>query len=107
MMTVKITSNDVTYGGTEIEVGQWAVTSEDLADFMDSVKVPESLTVLGGTLGLESDWHSPDTYVRAETFSWTVNRYLDDLQGPSGSRETLMIGVKYPEGDDLPAETVF
>jgi len=107
VITLRVSSQSGSVAGTEIAAGEWIVSSEEFADFMDLTAIPPSLTILGGTIGFTADWQSAETYVRAETFSWVANRFLDEREGLNGSRDVVMSGVTYPPADDLPAETVF
>ena len=107
MITLRVSSQSGSVAGTEIAAGEWIVSSEEFADFMDVTAIPPYLTILGGTISVDADWKSAETYVRAETFNWVANRFLDEREGLNGSRQVVMSGVTYPPADDLPAETVF
>jgi hypothetical protein len=93
--------------GAEINVGEWAVSPQEFADFVDAAEVPEQIQVLGGTLPVDSDWRSEDPRVRAETFLWVADLYLDKLAGSGTPRKRVLDGGPERPEDDLPPEAVF
>lgn len=108
MIRVAVSIPDETLKGAEMSVGLWAVSSEQFADFVDGFVLPDSFTTLGGTVAVTADWHSRDSFDRAETFRYVAQRYLEQEYGPLlGPFTVEMEGVVAPNDPSLPASTVF
>lgn len=108
MIKVRVATADGEVVGAEIGVGQWMVSDENFADFVDTYEPPESFTTLGGTVAVVADWRSRDRFARAETFRHVAEAWLEQEYGPILRPFTVDIeGVDSEDDESLPADTVF
>ena len=108
MISIKVSCLDGSVSGAEIRAGSWVTAPEEFADFFDEFVLPESFTVLGGTVSVESNWYSSESFERAEMFIKVAQRYLDREFSPLMSPITVdMVGVEPLKPEVVPAGTVF
>ena len=108
MIQIKMSWADGSVSGAELELGQWVVRPEEFADFFDTATLPESFTILGGTVPAVSDWYSDESLVRAEMFIKIGYQYFDKYYSSVLTPVKVeMDGVEFDAGETLPEGTVF
>lgn len=108
MIRVRVAVPDAEVVGAEIGLGQWMVSDENFADFVDDYELPDSFTTLGGTVAVVADWRNPDGFSRAEMFRYVAEAWLEQEYGPILQPFTVDIdGVDLGDEESLPADTVF
>ena len=108
MMSIKVSGAETSVAGVETDVGMWIIAPESFADFFDTALLPESFTVLGGTMPVVSDWQSPEAFVRAEMFIKVAQNYLVQEFGLKAlPTQVEIVGLEPFEENVAPEDAVF
>lgn len=108
MIRVRVGVPDGFVVGAEMAIGQWVVSDERFAAYMDDFTLPDGFVTLGGTVAVTADWRSADPFDRAETFRYVAEKWLEEEYGPILAPFVVeMVGVEYPHDPSLPPDTVF